>query len=135
MELQPILKTFYDALRDDGKILGLKCKSCGAVQFPPVPVCGNCGCMDTEWVEMSGEGELVSFALNAMGIFPYNTDVSMIGYVRLKEGMLFCTQILNMTADDQESLLKRMSDGETIHIKLEVHPLDDVISFPMIRLL
>ncbi len=134
MTLQPILKTFYDSLRDDGKILGLKCKECGAIQFPPVPVCNTCGCMDTEWTEMSGDGELVSFAFNPLGMAPYKSELTMIGYVRLKEGMLFASQLLNVTEDQQPELLRRMSSGETIPIKLEIHPLDDTVSFPMIRL-
>jgi len=127
------MKIWYDALREEGKIKGLRCKDCGAVEFPPVPVCNDCGKFDMEWVEMSGDGELVSFAFSTMGIAPYHQNPVMIGYVRLKEGMLFNSTILGLEAEDQPELLERLRN-ERIPVELAVQPLDDTISFPMLRL-
>ena len=55
MKLEKIVKTFYDSL-EEGKILGRKCKECGHIEFPPYLACNTCGCLDTEWVEISGKG-------------------------------------------------------------------------------
>lgn len=131
--MQPILKIWYDTLKEEGKIKGLKCKDCGAVEFPPVPVCNDCGKFDMDWVEMSGEGELVSFAFSPMGIAPYHENPVMIGFVRLKEGMLFSSTLLDLKAEDQPVLLERLKEGN-IPVELTVQPLDDTIHFPMIRL-
>jgi uncharacterized OB-fold protein len=43
-----------------GKLLGLKCKDCGKVTFPPRKVCADCGSENQEIVEMSGKGEIVT---------------------------------------------------------------------------
>ena len=131
--MQPILKIWYDTLKDEGKMKGLKCKDCGAIEFPPVPVCNDCGKFDMEWAEISGECELLSFAFSTMGIAPYHQNPTLCGWVRLKEGMLFNSTVLDVEEDDQPALLERLKKG-SIPARLEVHPLDDVISFPMIRL-
>lgn len=58
----PISKTkkFWDGLRG-GKIYGTKCKKCGKLYFPPAADCGECYSSDMEWVELSGEGEIITF--------------------------------------------------------------------------
>lgn len=53
-KIRPILKTYYDAL-EDGRVLGMKCKECGDVTWPPLPTCQKCGSTDTDWIEMDGE--------------------------------------------------------------------------------
>ena len=60
--MEPIVKKWYDGL-NEGKLLGLKCKRCGTVEFPPFPVCNTCSCTDLEWIEISGEGMMDSFAM------------------------------------------------------------------------
>ncbi len=58
----PISKTkkFWDGLRE-GKIYGTKCRRCGKLYFPPVADCGECYSSEMDWVELSGEGEIVTF--------------------------------------------------------------------------
>ena len=53
-ELRPILKPYYDALKED-KILGMKCADCGDISFPPLPSCQECGGYHVDWVEMPHE--------------------------------------------------------------------------------
>ena len=55
---------FLIALRDQKKILGLKCNKCGKARVPPRPVCEihldeKC----TEWVELPGTGEVTGFTV------------------------------------------------------------------------
>lgn len=57
VQLKKVVKEYYDALAK-GKILGRKCKRCGAVEWPPVYACNTCGHNDMEWVEMSGVAEV-----------------------------------------------------------------------------
>jgi len=58
----PINKTkkFWDGLRE-GKIYGVKCRKCGKLYFPPVADCGECYSSEMDWVELSGEGEVLTF--------------------------------------------------------------------------
>jgi uncharacterized OB-fold protein len=55
--------TFYmwrDGLKT-GKLLGLKCKDCGAFTFPPRKICAECASENMEIVELSKKGKIISF--------------------------------------------------------------------------
>lgn len=67
-DLEPITKTFYDAL-EDNTILGRKCTRCGHVEFPPYLCCNACGCLDTEWVDLTHMRGIVKQALPTRGAF------------------------------------------------------------------
>ncbi len=57
--------TFYnwrDGLKA-GKLLGLKCKDCGAVTCPPRKVCAECGSENQDIVELTGKGEIVTYTV------------------------------------------------------------------------
>ena len=45
IKLEKVVEKFYQNL-EEGKITGRKCCSCGAVEFPPVYACNECGCWD-----------------------------------------------------------------------------------------
>lgn len=51
------LTPFFRALKEEGKLMGTRCPSCGSCYCPPRSWCHDCY-EDTEWVEMSGKGEL-----------------------------------------------------------------------------
>lgn len=55
---------WVEALKE-GKLLGLKCKECGAVTAPPFSVCQRCQTpfRDFEVVELSGKGEIMSYTV------------------------------------------------------------------------
>jgi len=59
------LSKFFTTLRDEAKILALKCPQCQRVIFPPRPVCGFCritvGEKEEDWLALSDEGTVVSF--------------------------------------------------------------------------
>ena len=135
VKMEAILKTWYDALKEDGKITGLKCRSCGAIEFPPVPVCNTCSGMDMEWVEVDGEGELISLSYSPMGVAPYSTAPAVTGYCRLKDGMLFEAILLDIDEEKQSELIERMKEGDRIFVKLEISNLDENYSFPCFRIL
>ena len=60
MEYKLTFKEYNEALRKD-KLLGLKCKECGAINVPPKMVCGQCTGPDMEVVELSGTGNIQTF--------------------------------------------------------------------------
>lgn len=67
-DLKPIVKTFYEAL-EEGTILGRKCERCGHIEFPPFLCCNECGCLDTEWVDLTNMRGVVKAALPTKGAF------------------------------------------------------------------
>ena len=127
--MKPYMKEWFDYLAA-GKIMGRLCKKCGATEFPAYPICNECSSTDMEWVEMSGEGVLETFAYSAMGSYPYTEDDVMCGWFRLKEGMTFSGYLLD--PPDSEELFEMMP----VNVKAEVIKLDDEygIHFPAFRI-
>ena len=88
VKLEKVVEKFYEGL-EDGKFLGRKCKECGAVEFPPVYACNTCGCMDMEWVEISGKAVMKSIVMPAaLSSKPEYSQMGPIAYgeVEIEEG-------------------------------------------------
>lgn len=118
--VEPYIKEWYEYLAK-GKIMGLKCPECGHVEFPPLPVCNQCGCMDLEWYEMSGDATMESFSWSAMGIAPYFDDDLISGMIRTKEGNLIMGNIIDKGEEDQEWLYEHMP----LPVKMEPIKISD----------
>ncbi len=52
---------FIDYL-EEGKVMGTRCKECGAIFFPPRADCYQCLSSDIEWFEITGIGKLITFS-------------------------------------------------------------------------
>jgi len=108
VKMQPFVKQWYDFLGED-KVMGLRCNRCGSYEFPPVPVCNNCSGTDLSWVEMSGEGKLLTFAENPTPDAPFVDFAPFIyGAVVLKEGPTFHTMILGVDPEDTAALYDKL---------------------------
>lgn len=57
------LSEFFTTLRDEGKLMGKTCPDCDGVLFPPRHSCGRCFSQTTDWVDISGKGEVTSFTV------------------------------------------------------------------------
>lgn len=118
--IEPIVKKFYDGVAE-GKYYGRKCTTCGAIEFPPHLMCNECGNRDTEWVELSGHGKLLSFV--APGIQndkPYLKAEGKYGYgaVQMDEGPIYTFVIFGAGKKQRADINARLKAGETIG----VHP-------------
>ena len=51
----------FQNLLDEGKFLGVSCKSCEQVFVPPRTVCTNCQQTQMTWKELSGRAVLEGF--------------------------------------------------------------------------
>jgi uncharacterized protein len=60
MEHKLIFKDYNEALKQ-GKLLGLKCRACGAITVPPKIVCRQCASPDMTIFELKGSGKIVTF--------------------------------------------------------------------------
>jgi uncharacterized OB-fold protein len=59
---------FFTELRDNGKIMGTKCPECKRVLVPPRIFCEECFVDTDEWVEVSAQGEILTFAESFFGL-------------------------------------------------------------------
>jgi len=76
---------FLEKLKE-GKVVATRCVACNSVYFPPQKDCSNCGSDKMEWVELQGEGELMTYSIvsqKPQGFEKYPDYV--IGIVRLGE--------------------------------------------------
>ncbi len=87
---------------DEGRLMGSRCSTCGDVFVPPRSMCPRCYQTAMEWVELSGEGQLVGYTtiyvgLSSMAAEGYSRrNPYCSGVVRLKEGPVITAQILGM---------------------------------------
>ncbi len=54
---------FLRELRDNERIMGLKCPACNRVYVPPRSTCKECFAKLDQWVEVSGEGTLLTYTV------------------------------------------------------------------------
>jgi uncharacterized OB-fold protein len=93
--------SFYEFLGEN-KLMGSRCRSCGALHLPPRALCPACHGDDMEWVEMGGEGKLLAFttvhiAPTTMIEAGYGRDNPYCtGIVQLAEGPAISGQILGV---------------------------------------
>jgi len=74
----PVFNRFYEGLKD-GKILGNRCPECGKVLVPARTFCPGCFVDMDEWVEVSHEGEVVSWTFTEADFFGMPADPPFIG--------------------------------------------------------
>ena len=110
MELERIVKRFYDSL-DNNVVEGRRCKTCGAVEFPPVLACNTCGSTDMEWFEISGKGKLTEFIMPGMlTAQPQNNDLFpyCLGIVEIEGGASFNTLVCGVSEANKEEIKEKL---------------------------
>lgn len=60
MEYKLTFKDYNEALKKN-KLLGLKCKECGAITVPPKMACRRCTSPDMDIVELKSSGKIQTF--------------------------------------------------------------------------
>jgi len=77
---------FFNALLE-GKLIGQKCKDCGAYTCPPKATCDNCGSRNLEKVELSGKGTIKTFTTTYVAPSGYEKEAPyVVAMVELDEG-------------------------------------------------
>jgi uncharacterized OB-fold protein len=81
------IRKFYDGL-SEGKVYATKCPRCGEVYFPPQSHCSRCGSDEVQWIELSDEGELLTYTIINMKppSFSHYPDYT-VGIARMPEGV------------------------------------------------
>lgn len=67
MEEMPFNDISYKQFLNEEKLMGVRCKRCDALFFPPRPICIKCHSAEMEWLEVEGCGELSAFTCIAIG--------------------------------------------------------------------
>ena len=99
----------YNRFLAQKKLMGSKCKRCGAIHLPLRPICPKCHGNEMELVKMKGKGKLVAYTVISVGP-PMMCDEGFdrehpycSGIVELEEGVRIPGRIMgvNVTKPDQ----------------------------------
>jgi len=110
MEERPFILNSFAKFLAEKKLMGSKCKKCGALSCPPRPICLQCHSDEMEWKEFRGKGKLVAFtvvsaASKLMTNEGYNTNKRYCaGVVKLEEGPGISAQILGADVNHPENI-------------------------------
>ena len=110
VKLERLVKTYYESL-EKGVVLGRKCPKCGNVEWPPVYACNACGNLETEWVEMSGKGELKMLIMpTVMSFKPALKDLEPYAYgeVKCAEGPERNVMVRGITKKNEKYIREHM---------------------------
>ena len=100
-EVDPQLAPFFAAAKD-GKLVVQRCAGCGALRFPPRELCSSCLATDSEWVQVSGRGEIFSFNVMHQIYHPaFATEVPYaVVVVKLAEGPKMISNLVDCPVGD-----------------------------------
>jgi uncharacterized OB-fold protein len=108
VEERPFNDTSYEQFVKERKVMGSKCKNCGALSLPPRPICISCFGKKMEWVEFKGTGRLVAFSSIVVAP-PYmvkegfnRNNPYLVGVVELEEGAKTVARIIGFDAKKPE---------------------------------
>lgn len=109
-----------------GKLLATKCKICNSIYFPPQGFCKNCNKKEMEWLELSGEGELLSFTKISVkpSSFSHLEDY-IVGIAKLKEG-------INILAWVSESNVEKLKRGMKVKVRISERTPENYLTYELV---
>ncbi len=109
----PIIENFYNYCANR-KLMGTKCTRCGTLACPPRGICQQCLGTGIEWVQLKGEGVLLTYTVIH---FPPTQFLSLapyaVGIVKLEEGPNLPAMIKNVHFEHLKIGLSLQIDFET----------------------
>ncbi len=108
----PTVENFYKFCAER-KLMGVKCKRCGAVLWPPRGICPKCFAYTIEWTEFKGKGKLLTYTIihfppiQFQALAPY-----AVGILKLEEGPQIPGMIKNVK-------LEEIRIGMELHVDFE----------------
>ena len=131
--MEAITKKWYDYL-EEGKLMGLKCKRCGTVHFPPYPICRECSGMEMEWTEIEGTAMAEQIVLvSAPDQWFAEYAPYYFVYAITAEGSAFDSMLLGLECEPDE-VLEKIRGKLPFKVKMEIQKRDGY-SYPVYRYL
>lgn len=90
---------FFEGVRD-GKLVGLRCRACGALTVPPKAFC-ECGKRDWETLPLTGDGTVESYTVIRVAPRKFTGNAPYaIAAVRLAEGVSLLGRVTDVPVDE-----------------------------------
>ena len=110
MEVMPFNDISYERFLSKEKLMGSRCRKCGAFFVPPRAICIKCYGTEMEWIKMKGKGKLAAFTCIAIGP-PFMTKEGydrkhpyVCGVVELDEGVKVVARIEGVDGSKPETI-------------------------------
>jgi len=99
--ITPELRPFFDAAKRH-ELVVQRCRGCGTHRFPARELCSTCLSRDSEWVRVSGAGEIFSFNVMHQVYHPgFATEVPYaVVIVKLAEGAKMTSNLVGVAPQD-----------------------------------
>ena len=118
------IKSYIDYLSEK-KLMGSKCKDCGASYVPVRKLCTKCNSVNMEWVEMSGKGKIAAFTSITVGT-PFFVSKGYdrnkpycFSVIKLDEGPMISGQLIGVDESKPDTINIGMQVKATF-IKTEI---------------
>jgi uncharacterized OB-fold protein len=126
---------FFEELRDNKRIMGIRCPSCSKVFVPPRGVCGECYVAMTEFVEVGPKGEIGTFTvLRYAFIDPETGEQKPVpygyGFIKLDGADTLFQHYIDI---DDESKVKIGARVEPVFADKRKGTIKDILSFRIIE--
>jgi uncharacterized OB-fold protein len=83
-----------------GKLLGLKCKSCGVVFSPPSMLCRECDSEDVEVTEVKGEGVIDTYTVIHVAPLGYEKEAPyIVARAKMDEGFIMVGRLVDIAPE------------------------------------
>lgn len=107
-----VTATFFRALRDERRLLGIRCPQCQRVLMPPRGFCDRDFCRTTDWVEVAPEGVIELFTIVYQPVKGLPEPPYAIAYVRLDGADTAIANLLGgIDLSDRDRALERLAIG------------------------
>jgi uncharacterized OB-fold protein len=112
-QILPTVENFY-RFCGERKLMGVRCKKCGAISWPPHSLCSGCFSNTMEWIEFKGRGKLLTYTIihfppgQFQALAPY-----VVGIVKLEEGAQLPGMIKNLKLEEVRIGMELQVDFET----------------------
>lgn len=101
------------------RLVGVKCRKCGAIHYPPRPVCDKCGSRELERIELPRRGKLISYTILHDPPTGYRDQAPLIvGIIELENGVRVLATLTDVDEKDLkigmevEAVLRRINRKE-----------------------
>ena len=126
-------QAFYQYLKEEKRLMGVRCRTCGHLAAQARPMCPACHSADIEWHQFSGKARLSTFT--CISIVPvymaaqgYGRDNPYCtGVVTLEEGPRISARILGVDGSNPQSIKTGMD------LVLDLEELDPEHPCPTFR--
>jgi uncharacterized protein len=90
---------YWEAARN-GRLVTQKCERCGRLRHPPRPMCPVCHSLDFEYIDLSGDGAVYSFAILHHPQNPAFEYPVLAALIDLDEGVRILSNLVDIDPRD-----------------------------------